>query len=104
MLFAYLNYPGPNVVCHGDEACQEIKKHDKAEQQEACIDVRNVSVELLKFVGGKYEFRSDAAHNDMWIQIDFKDIALEEAILHYILDRLGERYSPFAGIDVRRHC
>ena len=104
MLFAYLNYPEPDVVRHGDPTCQEIRKHAKAGQRLVRIGVRSISDELLKFATGQYAFGSRPANNDMWIQIDFGDTDFEEAVLQFTLHLVCQRYSRFAGIDVRRHC
>ena len=104
MLFAYLNYPEPDVVCHGDQTCQEIGKHDKTGQRVVRIGGGSISDELLKFATGEYVFASCPANNDMWIQIDFGDMDFEEAVLRYTLNLVSQRYSRFAGKDVRHHC
>ena len=104
MLKAYINYPNPHVTIHYDPDCKSIQAQNKAEQRYRRITIITVSLELQNFRDKKYTFAANPDHNDMWLEIDFRDREFDLAVLNYICRLLGKHYAPLAGIKPTIHC
>ena len=104
MLRAYINYPNAQVTIHGDITCSFVRQRNKAAQRTVRLNVRTLSSELGKFSDKAYRFASEAALNDMWIEVDFGDEAFERAVVGYVKTLLARHYRPFAGVRVTGHC
>lgn len=104
MLKAYINYPNPHVTVHFDLNCGSIQAQQKYEQLYRYINIATISNELQNFQNKKYVFAANPEHNDMWLEIDFRDREFELAVLNYICNLIGTHYRPLAGIKPGIHC
>ena len=104
MLNVYINYPNPHISIHGMEGCPSIRQQHKVDQRIVRIDLASLSSELRRFSSKDYAFGSQAKTNDMWLEVDFGDLAFERAAVEYIRGLLAARYMPFVGIKVETHC
>jgi len=104
MLRVYLNYPNGRVCVHTDPSCSRVKVMGKGGQRCIRVDVGSFSREVGAFVEGGHRFASQLELNDMWVEVDFGDEGFEWAVVEYICGQLGERYKPFRGVRIERHC
>lgn len=96
MTKAYINYPNPHIRAYSDLNSAQIGKHSKESQRIIRIDLNSLSVELSRFAHKYYEFSSDKARNDMWLEIDLNDHKFESEVLKYIQLQIGQHYKPLA--------
>lgn len=104
MLQVYINYPKPHFSIHGDSSCNFIMNHQKSDQRNIKINIDTFSTEIKKFKTKKYRFAAKSALNDMWMIIDFDDIAFEKSVVILIHHILSEHYSPFKDCPIDNHC
>ena len=104
MVKVYINYPNGHIRTHRAAGCGHIQQHATQGQRYVRIGFLNLPAELQGFVDRKHRFGSQAGLNDMWIDIDLGDDALEDAILRYIHRALSACYAPFQRVTIERHC
>ena len=104
MIKAYINYPNPHMSIHKNPDCQMIQKNHAPNQRIFKIDIHSFANVLMDFVDEKFVFRTEKGFNDIWLEIDFKNSEFEIAIARYILNLLGNRYSPLRSINPEIHC
>jgi hypothetical protein len=102
MIHAYLNYPNSHGTFHSDAACTLVRVHRKEGQRVLRIDPASFAAALN--VLSTMPFRSEADANDLWLEIDFNDLAFERAVAEFVVRRLGARYRPLARIELEEHC
>ncbi len=104
MLRAYFNYPNSRVCVHGDASCNHIQQAGKPGQRCVFIDRTTLATETTGFLEGKHSFAANAATNDLWVDLDLADADFERALVAYFARLLGERYKPFASVDLEICC
>ncbi len=104
MLKSYVNYPNAQVTIHKDQRCVAIQQQRKPGQRVVRLDRASVSRELEKFESKSYRFGSEAAINDVWLEVDFGDTAFERAVVEYVKTLLAAHYTPFNKAAVEVHC
>lgn len=104
MIKAYINYPNPRVTIHGNTNCGSIQAQRKPDQRYIKLNNLTKSRELQNFYEKKYTFAANPEHNDMWLEIDFHDVNLEQKVLQDICHIVGNYYKPLRGIKPTTHC
>ena len=104
MVLAYLNYPNSRVSLHRESTCSRIQQARKAGQRRVRVGPKHITTELGRFKDGHYRFASQADTNDMWLEIDFSDVAFELAVARHIHNLLGNRYKRFRDCSPEDHC
>jgi len=104
MIKAYVNYPNPHVMIHTDIACSEIQKQNKAKQRVVSLSPTTVFSEFQKFASGQYGFSADSGSNDLWLEVDLGNTALEKAAVNFIVWLLGIHHKPFISVNPKDHC
>src|SRR5262245_405847 len=94
MLKAYINYQNPHISTHRTASCGQIQPHAAQGQRYRRITIVNLSAELRVFVDRGHSFAAQQRLNDMWLELNLKDDALEEAVLEFIRKSLAARYTP----------
>ena len=102
MIHAYINYPNSRGAIHADPNCNYIEMHRKEDRRRLRIDAASISAALSTL--DEMPFRSQADANDLWLEIDFDDLAFERGVAEFVVRRLGARYRPLAGVVLDRHC
>ena len=59
---------------------------------------------MKDFINGDFVFKSEQGLNDVWLEINFDDLAFEIAIVKHILFHLGRQYEPFDSLNPDIHC
>jgi hypothetical protein len=103
VLHAYLNYPNARVSLHATE-CGHIQQAGKLGQRRVLLNLGSIGAELLRFVEHEHDFASEAARNDMWLDVDFSNREFELAVVQYIHSLLGKRYKRFHDCRLDWHC
>jgi hypothetical protein len=101
---AYLCYPNPRMIIHGDSNCPEISKKGKIDQRTYKLTTDNFANTIAELSDKRFQLGANAAVNDLWLHVDFDDAVFEGAVVDYILRLLGARYSPLQGVRIKRHC
>jgi len=65
------------------------------------ITLATFAEELARFARKEHRFASEARLNDMWLEIDFDDVAFERAVGEYLIRILAKRYSPFRTVELK---
>jgi len=104
MIHVYLNYPNSAATIHQTGDCPRIEQHHSSNQRKLKINSKTIQNQIDLFVEGKFVFRSEAATNDAWLEIDFNDLEFEIAVVKFILRQLGKRYSAFYALNPEIHC
>lgn len=89
MMKAYVNYPNPHVTIHNDITCGEIQKQSKPNQRVVTLSPATVFGELQKFASGQYGFSANSGSNDLWLEVDLGNTALEKAVVNFVVWLLG---------------
>jgi len=76
----------------------------KVHQRRFRIEVQSLSRELQWFATSACRFGSNAAVNDLWLEVEMGDVAFEAAVVHYIKGVLGRRYQRLELAPIRDHC
>ena len=104
MIKAYINYPNPHVTIHTNLNCGNIQAQSKPNQRYIKINASTISRELQNFRKKKYTFAANPEGNDMWLEIDFNEIKVEQKVLMDICQIIGSFYKPLRGINPKMHC
>ena len=76
-----------------------MRKNQKPDQRVIEIDVSKLTESLRHISSKDFRFAPTADYNDVWIACDFDDHEFERATLCFIFRILGQRYSPFEGLE-----
>ena len=104
MINVYFNYPNSRVTIHQLSDCPRVHQHHSVYQRELTVNIDTLQSVLRDFVDGNFSFGAEAQNNDVWLAIDFNDLAFEIAIANFILLQLGKRYAPFDSVNPDLHC
>ena len=84
--------------------CNEVEKNRKTGQRHIRIDLASTSEVLQMLSTSAVRFASNRELNDLWFSVDLDDHDFEFAIVRYIRNVFGRRYSVFRGAEVAVHC
>ena len=104
MIYVYLDYPNRRATVHCDLNCQHIRQAHKQGQRTAKINLARISDELGKFADKQYTFASNPSQNDIWLEIEFKDVDFEMGVAAYILRLAGKHYKRFRNLALKTDC
>ena len=104
MTYVYLNYPNTHATLHRDPFCGRIPNPPNVSQRRIRLTLDTLSRKLIRFVDQEHRFAASAGLNDMRIEIDLGDAALECVTAEYVIRVLAQRYSAFADSAVKEHC
>lgn len=103
MLNVYINYPNSRVSIHRDRGCSHIQRNRKMVQRFVKINHENQMEEVERF-RKIHTFRSHRDSNDMWVEINLRNLQDEELILRQILINLSIRYRCFENPQIEQCC
>jgi hypothetical protein len=103
-LKAYFNLPNATITIHRVHTCPEIKKHRKTDQRHIAITPARLRKVLSDFIQDRYDFRADAAHNDLWLDISLPKAKHAASIVYVVHLMLSGRYRRFSKAQVHEHC
>src|SRR5438093_33101 len=95
MLIANINYPCTHFRLRRDEDCPYVQ--GRHARRLVAINTENCDREIDAF--RDHTFGATRGVNQMWIELDLQDPALEEQVLYEIRERLVERYKPFGQAE-----
>lgn len=101
MTSIYIDYPVPHFSLRRDQRSEDRYRRAKENRRLVEFTPETFSAAIAPFVNGEVRFASEAALNDLWLDLDFGDYEFEEAIGRYIQRLLGKRYRPLAGAPWR---
>ncbi len=104
MINVYLNYSNSIATIHQINTCPRIHAHHSPNQRILKLNLNTIQPVLKDFVEGKFVFKAEAEYNDVWLEIDFGELAFEIAVVKYIIYLLGKRYEPFDDLNPELHC
>jgi len=102
-MMVYFNYPNSQITIHEDSSCAHIQKRGTLTQRDISINRGSIS-KALRSIEEELQFGSTAGANDVWINIDFNDVAFEQAIVKHIHRILGKKYKPIRDAIIHEHC
>jgi hypothetical protein len=95
MIAVYINYPNKYCSIHQDSSVEEKQIVGKSGQRVLKINISNLSDYLQRFRDHHYKFQSSQEFNDLWLEINLRNLDFEIAVVRYILFLLGQYYKPF---------
>lgn len=104
MINVYLNYPNSIATIHQTSDCPRIHVHHTPDQRHLKIDINTFKSIIQDFIDGNFIFKAEHGKSDVWLEIDFGDLAFEISIVNYILFLLGRQYEPFDSLTPELHC
>lgn len=104
MINVYLNYPNSTATIHQTSDCPRIHVHHSPDQRHLKINIDSFKPIMQDFMDGDFVFKSEHGKNDVWLEIDFDDLAFEISVVNYILFLLGRQYEPFDSLTPELHC
>jgi hypothetical protein len=104
MINVYLNYSNSIATIHQTSTCPRIHAHHSPNQRILTINLKTFRDVIKDLAEGKFAFKAEAENNDVWLEIDFGELAFEIAVVKYIIHLLGERYEPFDDLNPELHC
>ena len=104
MLYANFDYPTSHITIHRDPNCVYLEEPRWAKRRVRRINIANITAELAGFRDRAHRFDSGGGLDSMWLQVDFGDPTFEMAVVRYVQQFLGRRYTPFRKARITVCC